>query len=65
MTQRDPSDFRPAMVVLVLGDTKDNEGEIQFLVHTTSDLERADDLTPAEILAKQLLTTFKKLRDDG
>jgi len=53
------------MVVLVLGDTKDNEGEIQFLVHTTSDLERADDLTPAEILAKQLLTTFKKLRDDG
>jgi hypothetical protein len=63
MTLRDRSDFRPAMVVLVIGDSKDVEGEIQFLVHTTSDLEHGENLTPAEILGKQLLKTFGELRD--
>jgi hypothetical protein len=51
------------MVVLVIGDSKDVEGEIQFLVHTTSDLEHGENLTPAEILGKQLLKTFGELRD--
>jgi hypothetical protein len=54
---------KPAMVVLVIGDVKGSEGEIQFLVHTTSDLEHGVNLTPAEIVGKRLLETFRKMRD--
>lgn len=52
-----------SIVVIVIGDSRDKPGEIEFMVHTEADLETAEgrEASPATHMAAMLLDTFRKL----
>jgi hypothetical protein len=49
------------MICIIIADSKDKEGEIEFLVHSDGDLHRlpVSDLTPAEQVANTIITAFR------